>query len=196
MVKDSGILHTISNTEWLIFNCLSCWHWLDSRGEVHSYERDGSWVKMGPTRSGLKNCKCSKGRPGCLTDSHYLFGVTALCLVILAALQQGSSHITAEVHCCSRTGKTKRRLRKMFFFFYIIRHKGSNWHKAARCFHYSECVSREAHRCHVLKRTKSPRYVLSECCSDSHAQSVAWGVGRGRAGRHFTEGLSGRHLCM
>lgn len=32
-------------------------------------------------------------------------------------------------------------------------HKESDWHKAALCFNYIECLSRGVHRCHILKRT-------------------------------------------
>lgn len=88
--------------------------------------------------------------------------VTALCIVMLAALQQGSSHIAAQVHCCSRTGKARRRLSLCTPIKRLI---------GTKLLCASTTVDVSPEKCTDDTLSGGQSHLTMSCCSDSYAWS-------------------------
>lgn len=180
--RDSGVFHIMPRIGWLISDaCHADTEWSQ---KVNSYECGGacstSWVKMGPARSNSDTWK-QQMFPKQARFIHCVIvllsitprcvvcvGVTALCMVH----SDVSSSAAREQSYCSSSALLQQNKQG----------KKEDWEKCFLCTPITsligtECLYREVHSCHILKTTKSPHYVLSKCCSDSHAWRVPCDVG-------------------
>lgn len=185
----------MAHSGWVIFESLSCWHWQESKvrltatSVMHSVPAEWKWDPLEAIQAQWKQQAFPKQSR--LSDWFPLF---IRCLIVLPSITPrcavgvvvsasrcwqpcSRGAVILQLKCIAAAERARQRKLKIEKNVFMHSHKELNWHKAAPCFNYAECLSRELHGSHILKRTKSPHYVLSKCCSDSHARRVLCDVG-------------------